>query len=165
MVHAAGIHRSGARSAREDRSRSGFSPAAQKVVQAGRFFSKQDDGSKQRWHGRVWLNPPYAQPGIALFASKLIEEWNAGKLVAAIAVTHNYTSSAWFANLPVPLARSVSRASGSSSMKATSTRSRLKGQAFFYFGKDVRGFERIFRKIGFGAAPLWQYDADDDGEQ
>ena len=35
------------------------------------------------------------------------------------------------------------------------------GQAFFYFGKDVRGFERVFRKVGFGVAPLWQYDADD----
>lgn len=24
-----------------------------------RFFTVDDDGMKQRWHGRVWLNPPF----------------------------------------------------------------------------------------------------------
>ena len=32
------------------------------------------------------------------------------------------------------------------------------GQAFFYFGNDVRDFQSAFCKIGFGVAPLWQYD-------
>jgi hypothetical protein len=30
---------------------------AQATVRAGRYYSKDDDGLAQPWHGRVWLNP------------------------------------------------------------------------------------------------------------
>lgn len=34
---------------------------ANETVRASAFFSKLDDGLKQKWHGRVWLNPPGGQ--------------------------------------------------------------------------------------------------------
>lgn len=29
-------------------------------VWAKKHFTKDDDGLSQKWHGRIWLNPPYA---------------------------------------------------------------------------------------------------------
>ena len=40
---------------------------AQRTVKAVEYFTAKDDGLEQEWHGRVWLNPPYAQPVIAQF--------------------------------------------------------------------------------------------------
>ena len=40
------------------------SDEAQQAVKGTRFFSVTDDGLSQPWDGRVWLNPPYAQPVI-----------------------------------------------------------------------------------------------------
>lgn len=45
------------------------SETAQQKIKAGKFFTLADDGLKQEWQGRVWLNPPFAQPHIADFVS------------------------------------------------------------------------------------------------
>ena len=41
---------------------------ANKIVQAKQFYSQRDDGLKQPWFGRIWLNPPYGR-----FAPKFVE--------------------------------------------------------------------------------------------
>jgi phage N-6-adenine-methyltransferase len=33
------------------------------TAKATQYYTKADDGLSQRWHGRVWLNPPYSNPG------------------------------------------------------------------------------------------------------
>ena len=47
-------------------------PTAQKIVQAHRYFTKEDDGLKQKWSGSVFLNPPFSN--LEGFADKLISE-------------------------------------------------------------------------------------------
>ena len=39
-------------------------------------FTKQDDGLKQIWRGRVWLNPPYSRPMLETFVKRLAEHGN-----------------------------------------------------------------------------------------
>jgi hypothetical protein len=72
------------------------SASAQQTIRADKYFSADDDGLARDWMGRVWLNPPYAQPLIAQFVHKLVEEVARARVVAAVMLTHNYTDTAWF---------------------------------------------------------------------
>ena len=130
------------------------SDAAQKKVQATNYFTIEDDGLKHEWFGRVWLNPPYAQPHIADFVSKMVSERRARRVSAAIMLTHNYTDTAWFheaAGLAdaICFTRGRIRFYDSSGNVAAPTQ----GQAFFYFGGDVEKFSALFRAIGFVVEP------------
>jgi phage N-6-adenine-methyltransferase len=69
---------------------------ANETVQAAQIFTRKDNGLEQRWDGRVWLNPPYAQPLIGQFISKLCGEYAERHCTAAVLLTHNYTDTEWF---------------------------------------------------------------------
>jgi hypothetical protein len=69
---------------------------AQKTVQAGKYYTAEQNGLLQPWEGRVWLNPPYAQPHIVNFTAKLIASYDSGDVTDAIALTGNFTDTAWF---------------------------------------------------------------------
>lgn len=122
---------------------------AQRTVLARKFFSKQDDGLAQEWHGRVWLNPPYSQPAIDDFITKLVLEYRQGNVIAAILLTHNSTDTAWFhraleAASGICFTRGRVRFSSPSGELASPTQ----GQAFFYFGADYEAFRSVFSRSG-----------------
>jgi ParB family chromosome partitioning protein len=129
------------------------STLAQETIKAAQYFTRQTDGLKQEWHGRVWLNPPYSQPLIAEFIAKLVAERIAGRITAAIALTHNYTDTAWFHEI------------AGTADAICFTRGRVKfydgdkiaaptqGQAFAYFGDDVGAFATLFASVGFIVVP------------
>jgi hypothetical protein len=50
---------------------------AQKIVKAGTYFTKNQDGLKRPWHGTVWINPPFHL--LAAFEDKLFKELNVGR--------------------------------------------------------------------------------------
>lgn len=123
---------------------------AQKVVRAGQFFTKEQDGLAREWHGRVWLNPPYAQPLIHQFLEKLIAESVSGRVEQAIVLTHNSTDTLWFHRLEEIAAR------------ICFTKGRIafvddegdpcaptQGQAFFYIGDNEDKFSDVFKSFGF----------------
>lgn len=125
------------------------SHVANRVVQAATFFSAETNGLDKQWAGRVWLNPPYAQPFIAQFAEKMVQEWNRGYVKSAIVLTHNYTDTAWFQGLAqrasaICFTRGRVRFVSPSGELAAPTQ----GQAFFYFGSDVDIFADVFGDVG-----------------
>lgn len=123
---------------------------AQKTIKAKQYFTVERDGLMQEWHGRVWLNPPYAQPFIQQFAEKMVSEVTAGNVYEAVMLTHNYTDTKWF-----HLAESVAS-------RLCFTRGRIgfidpdgvvaaptQGQAFFYYGDRGDEFAAAFAHVGF----------------
>ncbi|MDG4603633.1 MAG: DNA N-6-adenine-methyltransferase [Defluviicoccus sp.] len=125
-------------------------PAAQATIRAARFFTRDDDGLKHEWHGRIWLNPPYAQPDITRFIVKLLAEISAGRATEAILLTHNYTDTGWFHAAAGQCAalcftRGRIRFVGASGEIAAPTQ----GQAFFYFGPGLERFRTSFASFGF----------------
>jgi len=123
------------------------SDIAQRTVKAGRYFTVQDDGLAQSWSGRVWLNPPYAQPAIANFMNKVVQE--ADNFSEAIILTHNYTDTAWF-HTAASHASAICFTRGRigflspDGKKAAPTQ----GQAFFYFGDNADRFAECFGAFG-----------------
>jgi phage N-6-adenine-methyltransferase len=123
---------------------------AQQTVRARNFFTVESNGLEREWHGRVWLNPPYAQPLIYRFVEKLIAELKAERTKEAILLTHSYTDTAWF------------HLAAAQKPRICFTRGRIKfvdrdgkecaptqGQAFFYYGENAERFGEVFRDFGF----------------
>lgn len=126
------------------------SSAAQRTVKADRFFTRKDDGLKQKWAGRVWLNPPYSQPEIWEFCKKIADEVADGNVSEAILLTHNYTDTAWFHYVEnVASAICFTRGRIPFEDQDGGTCAPTQGQAFFYFGEKPERFGEVFREFGF----------------
>jgi phage N-6-adenine-methyltransferase len=122
---------------------------AQQAVGAANYFTIEDDGLTRPWHGKVWLNPPYAQPHIANFVSKMVEECASGRVSEAIMLTHNYTDTEWFHNgMSGCAAICFTRGRIKFINRDGSTGQPSQGQAFFYFGPRVDEFRSVFSTIG-----------------
>lgn len=126
------------------------SPIANERVRAVQIYTETDNGLEKPWYGRVWLNPPYAQPAISHFADKMVAEWNVGNVDGAIVLTHNYTDTAWFQKLAraataICFTRGRVRFISPTGELASPTQ----GQAFFYFGHDAETFASSFAEVGF----------------
>jgi phage N-6-adenine-methyltransferase len=124
------------------------SDAAQALIRATKYYTKQSDGLRHEWHGRIWLNPPYAQPLISQFISKLAEERLRGHVTAAIVLTHNYTDTRWFHKLiasadAICFTRGRVRFHDGDKIAAPT-----QGQLFTYLGDDVCGFAAAFEPVG-----------------
>lgn len=130
------------------------SDMAQQSVGALAYFTVADDGLAKEWSGRVWMNPPYSQPAILHFIEKLVGEVTAGRVTQAIALTHNYTDTAWFhlaanACTAICLTRGRIGFVSPTGEKAAPTQ----GQAFFYFGDRPDVFAEKFAAVGLIVRP------------
>ena len=120
---------------------------AQFRIRAAQFFTKEDDGLAHPWGGRVWLNPPFSR--VAEFVAKLLEEIKAGRVTAAILLTHNSSDTAWF-HQAANAASAVCFTRGRIRFEQEDgpVESPPQGQAFFYFGKDIDLFCEVFSSVG-----------------
>jgi phage N-6-adenine-methyltransferase len=137
---------------------------AQRIVQAGQFFSKADDALMQDWRGRVWLNPPYSKGLLAKFVDKMIHEVKVGNTTAGIMLLNNFTDPGWFqvalsACSAVCFPRRRVYFENASGKKDRP----LNGQVFFYFGPDVDLFRSEFCALGPVGWPPTRADIADGG--
>lgn len=124
--------------------------AANQIVQATAYYDMATDGLAHDWHGRVWLNPPYASEWISKFCRKLVEEHLHGNTQQAIALVNNATETKWFQLL---LRHAAAVCFPSARIKFLDAQGNavgepLQGQALLYFGTDGARFEAGFKPFG-----------------
>jgi len=126
------------------------SGVANELVGARTFYTSEDDGLSQPWHGRVWMNPPYAQPLVDRFCARLAETFSAGDVSEACVLVNNATETAWFSRLAhvcaaicFPLGRVRFWQPG------VDNAAPLQGQAVVYCGEKPEVFANRFVQFGF----------------
>ena len=125
---------------------------AQQTVKARNYYTAADDGLKKQWRGRVWLNPPYAQPLVGQFIDKLLAERNAKRVKAAILLTNNFTENTWFQSAAM-LCQAICFTRGrirflNQDGQETAGAVTMRGQAFMYFGPHTGKFFDVFSDVG-----------------
>jgi ParB family chromosome partitioning protein len=122
---------------------------AQQTVQASTYYTKETDGLRQHWHGKIYLNPPYQAKTIVDFIAKLIHHYDEKDVTEAIVLVNNATETEWF----------YSVASRAASICFPAKRVRfldpdgqpgkpLQGQAIIYLGSQEQKFAIAFSDFG-----------------
>lgn len=123
------------------------STTAQETVQAARWFGRSDDGLRQEWLGRVWLNPPYG--GVAGdWVRKLLVELGCCRTTQAIVLLNGSAmETAWFWPLwDYTLCVHEGRIAFIS--PSGQSRGPTHGSVFAYIGGDARRFAEVFGEYG-----------------
>ena len=128
------------------------SEIAQEVVKAKEYYTAETNGLDKKWHGNVWLNPPYASDLIGLFIDKLVSDMP--NIEQAMILVNNATETEWFNKL-IPNASAVCfpRSRVKFYMPDGRTGAPLQGQAILYYGKNRDAFIKNFAEKGWCAIP------------
>ena len=119
-------------------------------IQATTFYTSEDDGLAQDWSGRVWMNPPYAQPLITQFCTKLAKSVQSGAVSQAVVYANNATETEWF-HLLTPVATAICLPEGRLACWRPGNQPDaipLQGQVVIYAGQNVRKFADKFTALG-----------------
>ena len=124
--------------------------SANKVVKATKYYTKEDDGLKQKWSGRVILNPPYGDIG-PKFVARLIKEYESGNVTEAILLLNSHaTDTKWFQPLFDYLLCFTDHRSKfwNDDDPEGKNSSPTHGSVFVYLGKNSKDFEKQFKQFG-----------------
>lgn len=133
-------------------------PTANRIVQAARYFTKDDDGLAQPWPGRVFMNPPYGvdedrRSNVYRWSGYLLEQFDAGVTTEAIVLVNAFTDRDWFHRLAArfPFCLTDHRIEfyrpGEDGELETPDAPRH-GQVFFYLGTRPELFAQVFQRFG-----------------
>ncbi len=138
---------------------------ANRTVKAARFYTAKENGLAQEWHGRVWLNPPYAQDKsqrnekrsvVGRWVYKLLEHYQQGNIQQATLLTTFLINAQWFHPLwqfPICFVDKnvrfiVPNGSTSKGREGRMTDSHMFGSVFIYLGPHEQTFIDTFSRFG-----------------
>ncbi|MDA1178787.1 MAG: DNA N-6-adenine-methyltransferase, partial [Planctomycetota bacterium] len=125
------------------------SEVANKTVKAKKYFDKESNGLGRKWNGKVFLNPPYAQPLMSQFAEAVSAKFESDEIEQAVVLVNNATETGWFARM-AENASAICFPSGRIKFLDPSGAkgAPLQGQAVLYFGPNHKQFCKRFADIG-----------------
>ena len=126
------------------------SEIANRTVQAAQIFTAEDNGLTKQWSGRVWCNPPYAQPLIAEFAEAIASKYETGEIEQACVLVNNGTETGWFQRM-LQAASAVCFPSSRIRFvdpEGNPSGAPLQGQAVLYLGNEPETFASVFSEKG-----------------
>jgi phage N-6-adenine-methyltransferase len=121
---------------------------ANEVVGAYFFYTEDDDGLTQPWEGRVWMNPPYAQPLVDRFCTRLAREYRGGTVTEACVLVNNATETGWFQEMLTAAAAVCFPRGRVKFWHPAKEAVPLQGQAIIYLGEHVAEFKAEFLRFG-----------------
>lgn len=117
-------------------------------MRAARFFTKEEDGLTQAWHGRVWMNHPFGRQTNKAWIQKLVESLKRGEVEAGVCICFASMSEKWFEPLlefPQCFPR---RRINYFLPDGTKKRGVTKGSVVTYLGRDLEKFKSEFAPFG-----------------
>jgi DNA N-6-adenine-methyltransferase (Dam) len=145
------------------------STEANAVVRASKIFTKDDDGLKQAWFGRVFVNPPYGRTEDGkgsldgAFCRKAIAEYECGNIEACIILVNSVHSQSWQAPLYDYAFCLVDHRIHFISADGQENASPTYQNVFVYLGHDVLKFAKVFARFGYVAKKIADAPPPDDG--
>lgn len=126
------------------------SQIANKNIKADVYYTTKDDGLKQKWKGRVWLNPPYSNPLCSQFCEALTNKFIESEIDQACVLVNNATETGWFARMHRASSAVCFLEGRVKYLDKTGTPANtpLQGQAVLYFGKRLAIFCAAFSNAG-----------------
>lgn len=127
---------------------------ANRVIRAAHIYTIETDGLRQRWWGRVWLNPPYGRgarnrSNQDLWTGKLVQAYERGDVAEAVLLVNATTDRKWFKPLwrhYICFAYKRIRFEAVEGNKNSPTH----GSVLVYFGWRPGAFRREVEAIDFG---------------
>lgn len=128
---------------------------ANETVKATQYYSKQDNGLKRPWHGRVWLNPPFSpvngKSGQGTWAHYLLAQYEEGNVEQAILLVTANTEVGWFqplfSHLICFVHKRLNYQTPTPDNFMATHQSRF-GTCFVYLGVNEERFIEVFSKFG-----------------
>lgn len=122
---------------------------ANERVKATAYYTKDDDGLRRAWAGKVWLNHPFSREGNQLWIGKALREFRVFEQAEAICmITFASTSEAWFKPLLSYPQCFLSPRTNYVLPDGTTYRGATKGSVVTYMGADLPAFARAFSPLG-----------------
>lgn len=133
--------------------------AANAIVQAERYYSKEQNGLLQEWHARsLWLNPPYGRSGkmigmhqssIKMFVDKCLHHYQHGDVLQAIILATTEVNAKWFYPLwQYTLCIPDHRVNFIVPIQQKNKYSQMFGTCFVYLGPNEAKFTEVFSRFG-----------------
>lgn len=133
--------------------------AANRVVQADRYYAKEQNGLMHPWYGKIFLNPPYGKTDLGgasnleAFTRYLVNEYALHHVTEAILLIPTNTATSWFTLLwqfPICFPHYRIRFYQESGEPSNGVSF---GTCFVYLGSNTARFEEVFSKFGHVALP------------
>jgi hypothetical protein len=125
------------------------SDAANKIVGASRYFTKEENGLRRMWCAEsVWVNWPFGRVGNPIWVQKIEREYVSCRSGQICCICYACTSEAWFQPLAVFPQCFLTPRTNYLLPNGKKKPGVTKGSVVTYLGPRVKEFAEMFRRYG-----------------